>query len=103
MHEPALPSEKVPFGHLVHVVAPATAPEYVPLGHASHVEFLPSTLEAVPISHLTQSVSVWLSHATHPGSKLYLPAAHLMHGPPLGPHRPGMQEQFVLSHESGSL
>ena len=76
----ALDPEYVPTGHCVHPVEPATA--NVPLRHTSHFVDRASTLEAVPSSHLTQSVSVWLVQAVHPGSRLYLPAEHLMHGPP---------------------
>ena len=76
----ALDPEYVPTAHWVHAVDPAA--EYVPLRHVSHLVSRPSVVDAVPSSQLMQSVSVWLVQAVHPGRRLYLPAEHLMHGPP---------------------
>ena len=75
--------------------------ENFPAVQISQVVFLPKTLEAVPSSHRLQSRSVVLEQALHPGKRLYLPAEHRMHGPPAGPHRPLMHEQFRRSQDSG--
>jgi len=91
--------EIVPSAQGSHVKAPLwlAGDENFPARQASHVVFLPSIVEAVPSSHRLQSRSVGLVQAMHPGNVLYLPAEHKMQGPPVGPHRPAMQEQFSLS------
>ena len=91
--------EIVPFAQVKHVVAPLrlAGNEYLPSAQTSHVLFLPSIVENVPTAHSSQSRSVVLEQALQPGYRLYLPAEHRMHGPPLGPQRPGMHEQFSLS------
>jgi hypothetical protein len=92
-----------PNPHGSHVWAPRVLAgnEYVPGPHTLHVVFLPSMVDAVPSAHSSQSTSEVLEHALHPGNRLYLPAPHRMHGPPAGPHLPGMHEQFSRSHASG--
>jgi hypothetical protein len=79
-----------PNPHGSHVCAPLVLAgnEYVPAPHTSHVESRPSIVDAVPTAHSSQSTSDVLEQALHPGSRLYLPAPHRMHGPPAGPHRP---------------
>jgi hypothetical protein len=91
--------ETVPFAQGSHVKAPLwlAGDENFPARQASHVVFLPSMVEAVPSSHRLQSRSVVLVQAMHPGNVLYLPAEHKMQGPPVGPHRPAMHEQFKRS------
>lgn len=119
VHALTEPTPNVPAGHDVQFAAPArenvplvqnrqtVAPgvfagkEYMPAAQASHVVFLPKPVEKVPAAHSSQSTSEVLEHALHPGNRLYLPAPHRMHGPPAGPHLPGMHEQFSRSHASG--
>jgi len=75
--------------------------ENLPDWQTSQLVFLPNSLEAVPSSHRLQSRSVVLEQAIHPGNRLYLPAEHMIHGPPAGPHRPLMHEQFRRSQARG--
>jgi hypothetical protein len=91
--------EIVPSAQGSHVKAPLwlAGDENFPARQASHVVFLPSMVEAVPSSHRLQSRSVVLVQALQPGNVLYLPAEHKMQGPPVGPHRPAMHEQFKRS------
>jgi hypothetical protein len=75
--------------------------ENLPAVQTSQVVFLPNSLEAVPSWQSSQSRSIVLEQVLHPGNRLYLPAEHRMHGPPAGPHRPLMHEQFRRSQASG--
>jgi hypothetical protein len=98
-------SENFPIAQVAHTVAPVkpSGDEKVPAPHASHTVFRAATFEAVPTAHLTQSVSTVSLQAVHPGSRLYLPARHWMHGPPWGPHHPGTHEQFSRLHAPATL
>lgn len=92
-----------PFPQGSHVWAPRVLAgyEYVPAWQVTHVVFRPRLVEAVPSAQSSQSKSVVFEQALQPGYRLYLPAEHRMQGPPGGPHLPGMQEQFSLSHARG--
>jgi hypothetical protein len=102
---PARFSEYFPSAQAAHTVAPVrlSGDENVPAPHSSHTVFRAVTFEAVPTAHLMQSVSTVSLQAVHPGSRLYFPARHWMHGPPWGPHHPGMHEQLSLLHDPATL
>lgn len=61
--------EMVPFAHVKQAVAPfeLAGNEKLPAGQAEHVLFLPSIVENVPTAHGSQSRSVVLEQAVHPG------------------------------------
>lgn len=75
----------MPSVQVLHSVAPVVLAgyEYFPNTQASHTELLPVATEYVPIAHSVQSTSETLEHALHPEIRLYLPAEHMMHGPPV--------------------
>lgn len=95
------PTLKVPAGHVVQLLAPTSEKEplvhkaqveaprilagklYWPASHAVQVLFRPSIVENVPRAHSSQSTSDVFEQALHPGIRLYLPAEHRMHGPPV--------------------
>ena len=85
MQMPAPPRENEPSTQVLHSVAPwvFAGYEYFPKTQASHTELLPVAIEYVPIVHSVQSTSEMLEHALHPEIRLYLPAEHMMHGPPV--------------------
>jgi len=58
---------------------------YVPALHRSHVVFLASAVEYVPMPHSTQSASDLDWQLWQPWYRLYLPAGHDRHAPPLSP------------------
>ncbi len=65
------------------------AGEFAPAGHGSHVPALlaPVTPEYVPARQRVQLLG--------PATVLYVPVAHAVHRPPLGPVYPALQAQFV--------
>jgi hypothetical protein len=77
--------------------------EYLPAPHASQLVFRPNRLDDVPSAHSWQSTSDVLEQAMQPGNVLYLPTEQRMQGPPVGPQRPAMHEQFSLSNASAGL
>jgi hypothetical protein len=76
--------EILPFAQSSHVRAPLvfSGYEYLPALHTSQLVFLPSTLDDVPSAHSWQSTSDVFEQAMQPGNVLYLPAEHMMQGPP---------------------
>jgi len=76
-----------PFWHVVHVLEPLT--ETCQSSQDLHDAFdvAPTVAENVSAEQF--------SHAATPGTILYLPATHRVHGPPSNPDDPGWQMQSV--------